>query len=414
MINILSAMAKIKNSSLILLYNNVEHLPFHLSSGLSAKGWEISLDKSLIEKAAVIVFHLPTLSTVLPDELEKREGQFWVAWRQSGERECALNTLPTWDNILDLYLSYSPQCYWKCATSFGSQLRSYKFVYPLLEEITNWFKKVDFMIIGTQKGGSTALHEYLHQHPSCWGSFFKEPDFFLFPTEYMKGFPYYMENMWKEYPPFRYSLSDCLLFESTTWYSYWHEVPQRLFEYNPCLKFIFLVRNPIDRAYSQYNMLINWKKNQLLHEYELFPDKEKLNVLLDKLLDVERYPFSYWVNMEIEKIRKQENTPIDFFPDFLHRGFYHEQLERYYQFFPIKNILVIENNELKHNRILVLRKIEQFLNIRSVDWDTINLEDKFVSQYDTKLSNDVRKKLDSFFKPYNERFYKLIKRNYNW
>lgn len=410
----LSAMVKMKNCSLILLYNNTEHLPFHFSSGFRAKGWEISLDKSLLEKAAVVVFHLPTLLDVLPDELEKREGQFWIAWSQSGERECALNTVPTWDNIFDLYLSYSPQCYWKCATSFGSQLRPYKLVYPLLDEITNWFKKVDFMVIGTQKGGSTALHGYLHQHPSCWGSFFKEPDFFLFPTEYMKGFPYYMENMWKEHSPYRYSLSDCLLFESTTWYSYWYEVPQRLFEYNPYLKFIFLVRNPIDRAYSQYNMLINWKKNQLLHEYELFPDKEKLNILLDKLLDIERYPFSYWVDMEIEKIRKHENTPIDFFPDFLHRGFYHEQLERYYQYFSVENILVIENNELKHNRIFVLRKIEEFLNVPYTDWSDINLEDKFVSQYKTKLPNDIRKELESFFKPYNEKFYKLINRNFNW
>ena len=103
-------------------------------------------------------------------------------------------------------------------------------MYPLLDEITNWFRKIDFMIIGTQKGGSTALHDYLHHHPSCWGSFFKEPGFFLYPTEYAKGFPFFMEYMWKEYPPFRYSLSDSLLFESTTWYSYWYEVPERLFE----------------------------------------------------------------------------------------------------------------------------------------------------------------------------------------
>lgn len=63
-------------------------------------------------------------------------------------------------------------------------------MYPLLDEITNWFRKIDFMIIGTQKGGSTALHDYLHHHPSCWGSFFKEPGFFLYPTEYAKGFPF--------------------------------------------------------------------------------------------------------------------------------------------------------------------------------------------------------------------------------
>ena len=65
-----------KNSSLILLYNNAEYLPFHLSSGFESKGWEVTLDKRLIGKAAVVVFHLPTLLDVLSEELEKTEGQF--------------------------------------------------------------------------------------------------------------------------------------------------------------------------------------------------------------------------------------------------------------------------------------------------------------------------------------------------
>ncbi len=399
---------------LILLYNNSEYLPFTFSSGFYLKRWEVSMDKSLLEQASVVVFHLPTLADAFTDEIRKREGQFWIAWRQSKEESLISDIRITWNGVFDLYISYPPQFYWKCATSFDFQLCLSQSVYPLLEKITNWFRKVDFMIIGTQKGGSTALHEYLHQHPSCWGSFFKETDFFLFPSVYMKGLPWYMEYMWKECIPFRYSLSDCLLFESTTWYSYWHEVPERLFEYNPHLKFIFLVRNPIDRAYSQYNMLVRWTKSKLLYEYSLFPNKKNLNVLLDKLLDTQKYPFEYWIDLEIEKNSRQESISADFFPDFLHRGFYGEQLERYYQFFSKENILVLESNELRFNRMFTLRKIEQFLNIPSVDWDTINLEDKFVSQYATKMTYDIRKKLISFFEPYNKKFYNLIGKDFGW
>ena len=94
-----------KNSSLILLYNNAEYLPFHLSSGFESKGWEVTLDKRLLGKAAVVVFHLPTLLDVLSEELEKTEGQFWVAWKHSREREWRFNTKPVWGNIFDLYLS---------------------------------------------------------------------------------------------------------------------------------------------------------------------------------------------------------------------------------------------------------------------------------------------------------------------
>ena len=80
----------------------------------------------------------------------------------------------------------------------------------------------------------------------------------------------------------------------------------------------------------------------------------------------------------------------------------------------MENILVIEHRELKNNRISTLRKIEQFLNISYVDWNTINLDDKFVSQYNVKLPSDIRNKLKAFFKPYNEKFYKLIKWTFDW
>lgn len=62
----------------------------------------------------------------------------------------------------------------------------------------------------------------------------------------------------------------------------------------------------------------------------------------------------------------------------------------------MENILVIEHRELKNNRISTLRKIEQFLNISYVDWNTINLDDKFVSQYNVKLPSDIRNKLKAF------------------
>ena len=58
-----------KNSSLILLYNNAEYLPFHLSSGFESKGWEVTLDKRLIGKAAVVVLPRPTLLDVFSEEL---------------------------------------------------------------------------------------------------------------------------------------------------------------------------------------------------------------------------------------------------------------------------------------------------------------------------------------------------------
>ena len=403
-----------KTSSLILYYNHIVGLPFLLSDSFSTGKWRVTLDQSLLIKADVVIFHLPTFLNSSPDEIEKREGQIWVGWRHGNEPIIEEEVSSIWDKAFDFEISYSPECYWECATTHGNQAHLVSNIHQLPEGIARWWRKVDFMLLGTQKGGSTALHEYLHQHPSCWGALYKEPGFFLFPHIYATGFSWYIGHLWKECPPLRYSLSDNLLFESTSWYSYWHEVPQRLYEYNPDLKLIFLVRNPVDRAFSQYNMLIGWNKEQLMYEYTLYPDKKKLNVLMDQLLDTDHYPFSYWVDLELEKIRLGSVNPSDFFPDFLHRGLYCEQLERYYQYFSKEQILVIESGELKKSRIPTLQKIENFLGIYAIHWGEKDLEDRFVTQYHGQLNADLRRKMIKFFDVHNKRLFQMIGKSFDW
>lgn len=226
-----------------------------------------------------------------------------------------------------------------------------------------------------------------------------------------------MDRMWRKHPPLRFSLENDLLFESSTWYSYWPEVPQRLYEYNPDLKIIFLVRNPVERAFSQYNMLLKWTKDKLQYGYLLYPDRNRIGLLIDRLLDVENYPFAYWIKVEMEKIRRQGNgmaDMTDFFPDFLHRGFYYEQLERYYRLFQKEYILVIENRELENERIRTLRRIEDSLHIPHIDWNEQNLEKHFVSKYETSLSHETYAEMVNFFRPYNQKLFRLIGREYDW
>lgn len=398
----------------VLLYNNGTCIPFQFSSALCSGGWKVSLDKGLMEKAAVVVFHLPSLDEFLSSELEKTEGQLWIGWRQTNEPDIREVAMSVWEYLFDFYLSYSPAGYWKCATTFGVEAQSVGNTYRILDSMVALWRKVDFMLIGTQKGGSTALHEYLNQHSSCWGSLFKEPGFFLYPCVYTRGLSWYMGRMWREQPPLRYSLSRCLLFESSTWYSFWYEVPQRLFEYNPELKLIFLVRNPVERAFSQYNMLVHWDMEHLLYEYSLYADKEKLERMMEQLLNVEKYPFSHWVDMEMKRIEMGDDNSSDFFPDFLRRGIYYEQLKRYYRFFSPENILIVESGELKYNRIHTLQRIERFLDIPAVDWGNMDLEEKFSSYYESVMPEELHKKLASFFIPYNEKLYRLIDKNYNW
>ena len=87
---------------------------------------------------------------------------------------------------------------------------------------------------------------------------------------------------------------------------------------------------------------------------------------------------------------------------------------RYCHFYSKESILIIENGELKENRIKTLKKIERFLNIPSANWNNVDLKDKFVSHYDGTITDSLRKKLRALFKPYNKKLYHLINKNYDW
>lgn len=107
--------------------------------------------------------------------------------------------------------------------------------------------KVDFVIIGVQKCGTTSLAHQLEQHPDVDFCFHKEPDFFSKSKDWRKGLDSY-HKLYK-------NTANCLKGEGSTTYSWLLEYPEtvdRLYEYNPNLKLIFMVRNPVDRIRSHF------------------------------------------------------------------------------------------------------------------------------------------------------------------
>src|SRR5579863_6754349 len=111
----------------------------------------------------------------------------------------------------------------------------------------------DFMIIGTQKGGTTSLYNYLIDHPNISSIFKKEPHFFDF--NFYKGVSWYrahFPSLLEKYYSERVHGQKFITGEASPYYLYHPLVPQRIKETMPTAytKFIVLLRNPIDRAYS--------------------------------------------------------------------------------------------------------------------------------------------------------------------
>ncbi len=269
-------------------------------------------------------------------------------------------------------------------------------------------KKIDFVIIGAQKSGTTALFEYLDKHPDCVGTVRKESLLFT-KANYRDPTENEIRALFSGRKVFK-SNRKHLFFEATPINVYRDEVPKRIWCHNPAARLIFLVREPVSRAFSEYNMhcLLAQKKITIRED----PDQEYLDYLKDPV----KYPFSWFIEEEFRKIRETGSyLPSAFnYPDFIRRGLYSDQLERYYQYFNPEQILIIENVELKKHKKETLHRIEDFLGISHFSWKEDELKNSHVGVYNQQESVDCKQSLTQFFKPWNDKFFDLIGYRMDW
>jgi len=106
----------------------------------------------------------------------------------------------------------------------------------------------DFMIVGAAKSATTTLYEYLFRHPDVYLTTPKEPEFFSRDSVYERGADWYAEL----YAGVR---DGQVCGEASTTYTRYPltpDVPGRIARYAPEVKFIYIMRHPIDRAFSHY------------------------------------------------------------------------------------------------------------------------------------------------------------------
>lgn len=108
-------------------------------------------------------------------------------------------------------------------------------------------RKPDFFIVGAAKSGTTSLYNYLTQHPRVFMPANKEPYFFgewrgarprINLEEYLKLFEGVPESI--------------AAGEASTTYLYLQSAADEIKAFQPQAKIIIILRNPVDRAYSQY------------------------------------------------------------------------------------------------------------------------------------------------------------------
>lgn len=174
--------------------------------------------------------------------------------------------------------------------------------------------KPNFLIAGACRSSTTTLYSYLKQHPEIFCSEWKEPNFFS--LNYNLGQRWYLRNFIsrKKYKA---------VGEATVLYFIWRKAPERIYRFDPDIKLIFLLRNPVERLYSQYKRHVQWTGWS-----------ESFESLLNK-----------------------------YFYSFTSHGNYYSNISRFMQFIPKENIFIGISEEFNKYTEKILKKICIFLGV---------------------------------------------------
>lgn len=189
---------------------------------------------------------------------------------------------------------------------------------------------LDFLIIGTQKAGTTSLYEYLSEHPQVFVPEVKEIQYFVDDRFYEQG-PEYLSAF--------YSKSNS---DQTKGLAYVHmlpftDCPKRVAEFNPKMKLIVMLRDPVKRAFSAYNFAM---KNGW----------EDPNV-------------SFSESLALEPARLKGNYTERFELAYFYNGLYHQHLSYWKKHFDDDQFLIITDSDLKNERAETLRRVFSFLGV---------------------------------------------------
>ena len=192
--------------------------------------------------------------------------------------------------------------------------------------------KVSFIICGTQKGGTTALDYYLRKHTEICMANKKEVHFF----DADKLFKNNKINYVKYHKNFDPKIKHKVIGEATPIYMYWNNSIKRIYNYNPEMKLIMILRNPITRAYSHWNM-----------EFEKQKEKD-----------------SFFKAVQKECSTKNKNTyRQNRVSSYLERGLYSKQINKILKYFDRDQLMIIRSKSLMHNPQKTLDEIANFLQI---------------------------------------------------
>ncbi|WP_299964597.1 sulfotransferase domain-containing protein [uncultured Roseobacter sp.] len=206
----------------------------------------------------------------------------------------------------------------------------------------------DFVVIGAAKSGTTSLYRLLQQHPDVFVPDAKEPEFFARDEKYAAGLESYAEN-------FKDARPDQITGEFSTIYTlspFFPDAAARMAEHAPQAKLIYVMRQPVKRAYSFYV--------QILKNYQNVTNDLSVHRSFEEFIDPERHANAAPRDM----VFSQANAHLPDTPELCLAGSdYLAQIDAWCAHFPRTQILFLKFEDFVTDRPGTLRQITDFLGI---------------------------------------------------
>ena len=200
-------------------------------------------------------------------------------------------------------------------------------------------KHLDFIVIGAQKSGTTSLFRYLRKHPAIFLPPAKEIPFFSEDVYFEHGFEWFLTEFFGSADP------NHLWGTVTPSYMANLDSAKRIHDTIPNVKLVAILRNPIHRAMSHYQMT-----------YKRGIEDRQLTVALDNLLEPEH----------IISARKIRSFTVESEKCcYLAWGEYGRIIQYYRQFFPKNQIHILFYDDLAARPGYTLDSVLSFLGLKA-------------------------------------------------
>ena len=273
------------------------------------------------------------------------------------------------------------------------------FIYRLMTASKRTLPNV--FILGAPKSGTTSMSHYLSQHPNYLDALEKELMYLQDLPNFKSNFEFFsvINTLWGNYDkginayrklfPLQSEMDavarqtgrPAYTGDHTPFYMYCPVAAKRAHDLNPDAKFIILLRNPVNRAYSDYAMQVKRQTGETRTFEEAV--EEELN-----------------------------GTCVEYRKNYVNQSVYEPGIRAWLSLFPREQFLIIKSEDFFMNAAPFMKQTFDFLDINQIDLGEFPIVNQ--GSYSKWMTPEIKQRLEAYFKPHNEKLYELLDRDFGW